>query len=91
MDGVYDSRVTEFYLIDCRFEYEYQGGHIAGAININTTNAVEEYFLGPDCRKPKPTISADPCKKPIIVFHCEFSQERAPTLYAVCSSGIDNN
>jgi M-phase inducer tyrosine phosphatase len=78
LDGVYDSRITNFHIIDCRFDYEYNGGHIPGAVNINTTAGVEEFLLG--TMKPKPSVSGDPQKKTVLVFHCEFSAKRAPTL-----------
>jgi M-phase inducer tyrosine phosphatase len=79
LDGVYDSRITKFYVIDCRFDYEYNGGHIPGAVNINTTPAVEEFLLGAGLSKPKPSTSGDPAKKTVLIFHCEFSAKRAPT------------
>jgi M-phase inducer tyrosine phosphatase len=67
-------------VIDCRFDYEYNGGHIPGAININTTAAVEELLLRSNTEKPKPSVSGDSMNKTILVFHCEFSAKRAPTL-----------
>ncbi|KAJ8078718.1 m-phase inducer phosphatase [Marasmius tenuissimus] len=79
LDGDFDSKIHEFHIIDCRFEYEYQGGHIAGAVNINTAAAVEEMLLGPSLFKPKPSVSGDAGKKTVLVFHCEFSAKRAPT------------
>jgi len=78
LDGAYDSHIEQYFIIDCRFDYEYNGGHIPGAININTTQSVEEFLLGQD--KPKPCISGDSSKKTVLVFHCEFSAKRAPTL-----------
>ena len=81
LDGEYDTRITEYHIIDCRFDYEYNGGHIAGAININTPAGVEEFLLGASISKPRPSISSDSAKKTVIVFHCEFSKERAPALY----------
>lgn len=77
LDGVYNSRIASFHVIDCRFDYEYNGGHIPGAVNINTTAGVEEFLLG--VQKPKPSVSGDSQKKTILVFHCEFSAKRAPT------------
>ncbi|KAL4076974.1 hypothetical protein V8B97DRAFT_1866137 [Scleroderma yunnanense] len=77
LDGAYDSQIEQFFIIDCRFDYEYNGGHIPGAININTTQGVEEFLLGTD--KPKPCVSGDQSKKTVLVFHCEFSAKRAPT------------
>ena len=26
---------TPYLIVDCRFEYEYHGGHIRGAVNLN--------------------------------------------------------
>jgi M-phase inducer tyrosine phosphatase len=67
-------------VIDCRFDYEYDGGHIPGAININTTSGVEDFLLGERVPKPMPCMSGDEAQKTILIFHCEFSQKRAPTL-----------
>ncbi|KIJ68949.1 hypothetical protein HYDPIDRAFT_80433 [Hydnomerulius pinastri MD-312] len=77
LDGAYDDQIAEFHVIDCRFDYEYNGGHVPGAVNINTTSGVEEFLLG--INKPKPCVSGDSSKKTILVFHCEFSAKRAPT------------
>ena len=55
-------------IVDCRFDYEYQGGHIKGAININSKEALEETFF-----EAKDTIENIMRQKPIIIFHCEFS------------------
>jgi M-phase inducer tyrosine phosphatase len=80
IDGNYDFGIADFHIIDCRFDYEYDGGHIAGAVNINTTNGVEDFLLNPKLTKPKQSVSGDAAKKTILVFHCEFSVKRAPTL-----------
>ncbi|GLB35383.1 putative rhodanese Homology domain containing protein [Lyophyllum shimeji] len=79
LDGKYESQIVDHHIIDCRFDYEYAGGHIPGAVNINTTAAVEELLLGPSLTKPRPSTSGDSVKKTILVFHCEFSAKRAPT------------
>lgn len=34
-----------FILIDCRFKYEFEGGHIAGAMNINDPNVIKLLFF----------------------------------------------
>ncbi|KAG8739047.1 cell division cycle- protein [Ceratobasidium sp. 414] len=75
--GHYDSQINSYTVIDCRFDYEYEGGHIPGAINLNTTQAIEDYLLG--ASKPGPSRSGDGTKKDVLVFHCEFSVKRAPT------------
>jgi M-phase inducer tyrosine phosphatase len=76
--GAYDHEINSYTVIDCRFDYEYEGGHVPGAINLNTTQAIEDYLLG--ANKPEPSRSGDGRKKDILVFHCEFSVKRAPTL-----------
>jgi M-phase inducer tyrosine phosphatase len=47
---------------------------------MNTTSAVEEFLLGPNALKPKPSTSGDSNLKTVLIFHCEFSAKRAPTL-----------
>jgi len=81
---MYDDSIVNFHIIDCRFDYEYNGGHIPGAVNINTTSAVEDLLLGPSLTKPRSSVSGDSAKKTILIFHCEFSAKRAPTLYDTC-------
>jgi M-phase inducer tyrosine phosphatase len=88
LDGNYDSQIADYHVVDCRFDYEYNGGHIFGAVNINTTNGVEEFLLGSASTKPKQSVSGDPAKKTVVVFHCEFSVKRAPTLYVVLSFSL---
>lgn len=80
MDGAFNDRIHDFHVIDCRFDYEYNGGHIPGAVNINTPDDVEKLLLGPSLTKPKPSVSGDAYRKTVLVFHCEFSMKRAPTL-----------
>ncbi|KAH9180267.1 hypothetical protein EDB89DRAFT_2118930 [Lactarius sanguifluus] len=53
--------------------------HVPGAMNINTTTQLEEYFLGATVNKPVPSVSGEGGPKPILIFHCEFSAKRAPT------------
>ncbi|GAM24516.1 hypothetical protein SAMD00019534_076910 [Acytostelium subglobosum LB1] len=61
-------------VIDCRYAYEYNGGHINNAINIPPSaseSALRKYFFPPKEHQ----------KKMIIIFHCEFSSKRAPDCY----------
>ncbi|KRH91960.1 M-phase inducer phosphatase, partial [Pseudoloma neurophilia] len=53
-------------IIDCRFSYEYQGGHVQNSINIETTNLLLQKL--------------DLLSSKILVFYCEFSSKRAPRL-----------
>jgi rhodanese-related sulfurtransferase len=70
LDGVYQSCYSQLLIIDCRYPYEYLGGHIPGAININTPDAIDRLLL------ETPDKSRHTC----IVFHCEFSSQRAPRM-----------
>lgn len=79
LDGVFKSQIASYQVIDCRFDYEYNGGHVPRAININTTTQLEEYFLGAPANKPVPSVSGEGGLKHILIFHCEFSAKRAPT------------
>ena len=64
--------IDQVYIIDCRYPYEYEGGHIKTALNFHTKEEIYNFFL----KKPK----SSPGKRTILIFHCEFSSKRAPTL-----------
>jgi M-phase inducer tyrosine phosphatase len=53
-------------IVDCRFDYEFQGGHIRGARHAQTAAAFEQIF------------QEDYSANAVFVFYCEFSQNRAP-------------
>lgn len=80
LNGDYDSQIAGYHIIDCRFDYEYNGGHIRNAVNINTASDIEDFLFNACQSKPPPSCSGDPTKKTILIFHCEFSVKRAPTL-----------
>ncbi|XP_030748844.1 M-phase inducer phosphatase-like [Sitophilus oryzae] len=71
MTGEYDDKISSFKIIDCRYPYEYDGGHISGAVNIYTHEQCDKLFEEQRCSD----------KANILVFHCEFSAERGPNLY----------
>ncbi|XP_013923134.1 PREDICTED: M-phase inducer phosphatase 1 isoform X2 [Thamnophis sirtalis] len=73
LNGNFSLFITQCVIIDCRFPYEYDGGHIKGAINLPMEQDVEEFLL------KKPLVSSSN-KRIIVVFHCEFSSERAPRM-----------
>ena len=90
--GRYADQIHGFRVVDCRFAYEYEGGHIAGATNLNTVEQVRDYFLRPgvglhersSCL-PTRTQSGTPDehgdrRKFLLIFHCEFSCKRAPSM-----------
>lgn len=73
--GAHSHKYSALHILDARFPYEYDGGHIAGAVNIHTNQMLEKYMEERVVRDP-----SDP--RPIcIIIHCEFSQMRGPALY----------
>ena len=64
-------------IIDCRYPYEYEGGHIAGAVNIYTQQAAQHLLFS----SHSAVLNQPQCSRPILVFHCEFSSERGPRMY----------
>ncbi|CAK1554324.1 unnamed protein product [Leptosia nina] len=70
--GDYSESINDFQVIDCRYPYEYDGGHILGAVNLFTSNQILELIKNPPQRLDN--------KRSILVFHCEFSLERGPKL-----------
>jgi hypothetical protein len=71
LDGHYSKQLSGFKMIDCRFEYEYEGGHIDGALHLKDPKQVEDLLF----KKVLPNS-----KSQAIIFHCEFSQNRAPKM-----------
>ncbi|UYV68603.1 hypothetical protein LAZ67_6000181 [Cordylochernes scorpioides] len=71
---------ANFTIVDCRYPYEYEAGHIRGAKNIFTRQALEDMFLSTSSH-----LSQVKERAHILVFHCEFSSERAPSLGFVFS------
>jgi M-phase inducer tyrosine phosphatase len=69
--GLYDRFFASLYVIDCRYGYEFIGGHIRGALHVESPEAVRDTFF-PDVEK-----------RCVIVFHCEFSSVRGPALAEV--------
>ncbi|KAK2743297.1 cell division cycle- protein [Onygenales sp. PD_40] len=69
IDGKYNDQYDNIIIIDCRFEYEYEGGHINGAVNYND----KEQLAGK-------LFSEDTKANTMLVFHCEYSAHRAPIM-----------
>lgn len=80
--GEYDDHLKAFHIVDCRFDYEFEGGHIDGATNFTTPEDAADYFLN-QLSVPPPSSSGEPSPdgdlKTVLVFHCEFSAKRGPT------------
>lgn len=54
----------DFIFVDARFSYEYEGGHVIGALNLNDIGKAKKLL-----KKPR-----------LVIFYCEYSSARAPAL-----------
>ncbi|KAJ1858531.1 m-phase inducer phosphatase [Coemansia sp. RSA 1822] len=70
LQGGFSHLYDEQIVVDCRFPYEYDGGHIAGAVNAPTASALERLLLD------RPISD----KRIVVVLHCEYSVQRAPSM-----------
>ncbi|KYN43280.1 M-phase inducer phosphatase [Trachymyrmex septentrionalis] len=77
--GEFSDRVDSYTIIDCRYPYEYEAGHIAGAMNIYNMDLIQQVMLD-HLVNTVPKIQLDTDKRNVIIFHCEFSWERGPNL-----------
>lgn len=69
LDGAFDHVYDNKFIIDCRFEYEYNGGHIEGALNFcDKEKLAERLFESPSSANT------------LLVLHCEYSAHRAPLM-----------
>jgi rhodanese-related sulfurtransferase len=88
--GKYNDKIKRYHIIDCRFEYEYEGGHIENAIHVKEMGTLDELLLSASSGVhaggnplPQPSRSGElgDGEQVVLIFHCEFSAKRAPTLY----------
>ncbi|KAG5853354.1 hypothetical protein ANANG_G00072400 [Anguilla anguilla] len=72
LSGEFSSLIESFVVVDCRYPYEFEGGHIKGALNLPNTDEAVAHLLRQRLQARCPE------KRLILVLHCEFSSERAP-------------
>ncbi|KAH3695709.1 M-phase inducer phosphatase-like [Dreissena polymorpha] len=72
LEGAYDDSVDQLTVIDCRYPYEFEGGHIKGAVNLFTKQAIKDFIHN--------SVTSSE-KNHVLIFHCEFSSERGPKMY----------
>merc|ERR1711976_321210 len=77
LDGQYDSQLDNYYLFDCRYTYEYNGGHIKTATNVIPSSS-DNFF-----KKHLFTNQLANANRVAIFFHCEFSSKRGPHCYSL--------
>ncbi|XP_060064562.1 M-phase inducer phosphatase-like [Ylistrum balloti] len=69
----YDDVINNYRIIDCRYPYEYEGGHIKDAENRYTRDQIQQLLH----ETPTRDVTG---KRNILIFHCEFSSERGPKM-----------
>ncbi|KAH3847582.1 hypothetical protein DPMN_089908 [Dreissena polymorpha] len=72
LEGAFRDSIDQLTVIDCRYPYEFEGGHIKGAVNLYTKQAIDEFIHNS-------ATSSE--KNHVLIFHCEFSSERGPKMY----------
>ncbi len=69
LDGKYDTNYGQSLVVDCRFEYEFEGGHIEGAVNFNDKEQLANRLF-----------EDSTAGNTLLIFHCEYSAHRAPIM-----------
>lgn len=90
IDGDFKETIESFTIVDCRYPYEYHGGHIVNSLNIHSELDLIRLFFDKEqdnncdaSSNSSDTEQTNQQPKPtrrIIIFHCEFSSERGPRL-----------
>uniref|UniRef100_A0A2A4J0D0 protein-tyrosine-phosphatase n=1 Tax=Heliothis virescens TaxID=7102 RepID=A0A2A4J0D0_HELVI len=78
--GEYRHLIDDFQIIDCRYPYEFEGGHIVDAVNYYTHAHIEALLDRPANTTDATDSPSGKTGRSILVFHCEFSLERGPKL-----------
>ena len=74
LQGKYTSSINSTIIVDCRYPYEYEGGHVRGAVNLHTKDQIQSFFSNPD-------LTGSSGAKTVVIFHCEFSSKRGPKMF----------
>ncbi|CAM9324614.1 unnamed protein product [Lampetra planeri] len=74
LTGQFNHVVDRVIVIDCRYPYEFDGGHIKGALNLHQEDQLHGFLL------ETPIAPSCTDKRVVIIFHCEFSSERGPRM-----------
>jgi hypothetical protein len=69
--------IKDYIIVDCRYDYEHEGGHLPHAISVNHHDRLRQFHQ---------TLSQSYSPSVVIIFHCEFSQNRAPKAFHVFRS-----
>uniref|UniRef100_A0A1I7SXL8 protein-tyrosine-phosphatase n=1 Tax=Caenorhabditis tropicalis TaxID=1561998 RepID=A0A1I7SXL8_9PELO len=70
MDNPGEAFLQKYALIDCRYPFEFEGGHVKHAINFYDYDNAHVLF---QAEKKRP-------QQRILIFYCEYSQKRGPSM-----------
>jgi hypothetical protein len=79
-------QAARFTVIDARYDFEFTGGCVEGAISINKESDLCEFFFPEQRRAEREGLPIPLPPSPsehVYVFHCEYSQKRGPALLNV--------
>lgn len=76
MEGRYKDTINSYLIVDCRYPYEYNGGHIKDAVSWHNPQMVLDHLTKKGGTPA--TLPSEAQKRDILIFHCEFSAERGP-------------
>jgi hypothetical protein len=72
INGQFQDQFDNFVIVDCRYPFEFTGGHLPHAFNFWTMERVlDSFFINP-------IVDISKGERNAIVFHCEFSAKRGP-------------
>ncbi|XP_061179615.1 M-phase inducer phosphatase-like [Saccostrea echinata] len=75
VNGEFDDVIGSYQIIDCRYPYEYEAGHVKNALNLYKESDAETILSF------KENQGDNEGKRHILIFYCEFSSERGPKMY----------
>ncbi|GMS80678.1 hypothetical protein PENTCL1PPCAC_2853 [Pristionchus entomophagus] len=79
-----DDFEKSYALIDCRYPFEFEGGHIKGATNVFDPSAVDDHFFSETTsllrKEGEEENEEGGGGRKIPIFYCEFSQMRGPNM-----------
>lgn len=70
IDGEYLDKYHKIMIVDSRFSFEYESGHIKDAYNISDPKTISSLFFSEELNE---SIST----KTLVIFYCEFSIKRS--------------
>ena len=76
-NGKFCKFFDELLILDCRFKFEFDGGHIENALNISSFTELENTFFNDEILSKTP-LEFNRISKKLLIFHCEFSSHRGP-------------